>query len=406
MKIIQINVTANSCSTGRIAEGIGLKAQKAGFDSWIAYGRWANNSSSHLIRIGTKIDYLEHGIETRLFDNHGLASRRATGSFLKKIDTIKPDIIHLHNIHGYYLNYKLLFQYIRKKGIPVVWTLHDCWAFTGHCSHFSFCRCEKWRSGCFSCSQKRSYPLSLFLDRSKNNYEDKKKNFTSISNLTIVSVSEWLENLVSQSFLGGSNHVVIHNGIDTAMFSPASQSNEIRLKHGIRQNEMMLLGVAGVWDKRKGLHDFIELSKHLPPQQKIVLVGLTGKQIKTLPKTIIGIERTESTKQLSEYYSAANLFLNLTYEDNYPTTNLEAISCGTPCLTYKTGGSPESITAETGFIVSQGNLESVQQCINTVQKNGKESYSSACRKYSLAHFRQEDCFNNYIKIYEALLKKQ
>ena len=405
MKILQINTSANSGSTGRIAEGIGNAIQKEGIESWIAYGRVANQSTSQLIKIGNSFDCYEHAIETRLFDNHGLASRRATISFLQSIDKLKPDLIHLHNIHGYYLNYKLLFSYIKNNNIPVVWTFHDCWPFTGHCPHFSFRGCNKWTNECFACPQKKEYPKSILFDRSHKNYLDKKSVFTALSDLTIVSVSQWLDRLVSQSFFKSYASYCIHNGIDIDIFSPTSKGNEIRSNLNIRQDDLMLLGVTSVWRERKGFHDFIELSKHLLPNQKIVLIGLTKKQIKMLPETIIGLERTESTRQLAEYYSAADMFLNLTYEDNYPTTNLESISCGTPCLTYHTGGSIESITSKTGFVVPQGDLKAVMQCVETIQKNGKASYSTACRDHALAHFRQEDRFQDYIDLYHKILNR-
>ena len=403
MNLLQINVTANSGSTGRIAEGIGIAAQNAGFDSWIAYGRRANDSRSHLIRIGSKYDCYEHVFESRLFDNHGLASRHATICFLNEVDKIKPDLIHLHNIHGYYLNYKYLFHYIQKKNIPVVWTLHDCWAFSGHCSHFMISGCDKWITGCFSCPQKDTYPSSKVFDRSQKNYIIKKDLFASTSRLTIVPVSSWLDHLVEESFLKEHPHIVIYNGIDTDTFSPVINKDEIRYKLGIQQGETMLLGVASPWSKQKGLQDFIEFSTRCSPEEKIVLIGVTKEQLESLPQNIIGIERTESTKQLAEYYSAADLFLNLTYEDNYPSVNLEAISCGTPCLTYRTGGSPESVTPETGFVVPRGDIRAVLQCIEAVRKNGKESYSSACRSYALAHFRQEDRFQEYIDLYKKIL---
>lgn len=403
MNVLQINVTANIGSTGRIAEGIGISAQNAGFESWIAYGRHANYSSSHLIRIGSRFDYLEHALESRLFDNHGLASKHATISFLKEVDKVKPDLIHLHNIHGYYINYKLLFRYIFENKIPTVWTFHDCWPFTGHCTYFSLCGCDKWKTRCFACPQSKTYPKAFSADRSKSNYNLKKAIFNSIDFLTIVSVSNWLDQIVSQSFLKKYHRVVIHNGVDTDVFFPALNNAEVRQSLGIKQDNMMILGVASTWSERKGLRDFIKISKRLSSKQKILLIGLTKKQIKLLPSNIIGIERTESTKQLAEYYSAADFFFNLTYEDNYPTTNLEAISCGTPCLTYRTGGSIESITHETGFVVPQGDINSVLKCIETVQKNGKEHYSSACRNYALAHFRQEDRYQEYIDLYKQIL---
>jgi len=401
MRFLQINVTANVGSTGRIAEGIGLAAQQAGFDSWIAYGRVAAPSASHLIRIGTKFDYCEHGIETRLLDNHGLASRRATQGFLREVDELKPDIVLLHNIHGFYINYKHLFGYLREKGIPLVWTLHDCWPFTGHCAYFSFAECDKWKTGCGRCPQKTTYPSSYFLDRSEKNYRDKKRFFTSIPNLTIVSVSQWLDDLIGQSFLKDFRHVVIRNGIDTEVFSPAADNREIRKKLKIADDETMLLGVAADWSPRKGLKDFCKLAGRLLPKQKIVLVGLSKKQMEGLPPNVTGFERTDSARELAEIYSAADLFLNLTYEDNYPTTNLEAISCGTPCLTYRTGGSPESVCPETGYVVEQGDLASVLEIV----KRLPEKDVPGLRDHAVRHFSQETCFKQYIPVFESILQR-
>lgn len=403
MNLVQINMSASWGSTGRIAEGINLLAQKEGFSTYIAWGCAANKSSSKLIRIGSKYEHVQHELFSRLFDCQGRGSIIPTCRFINKLDLIHPDLIHLHNIHGSYINYNILFEYLKEKRLPVVWTLHDCWSFTGHCAFFTFCDCSKWKTGCFDCPQPHTYPKSYFLDRSRDNFELKKKVFNSIPNISIVPVSHWLDRLVGQSFLKTHPHSVIHNGIDTDAFSPASNITKTKQSLGIQQDETMILGVAHVWSKRKGLSDFIELSKKLSTRQKLVLVGLTKKQIKTLPENIIGIERTESIKQLAEFYSAADIFLNLTYEDNYPTTNLEAISCGTPCLTYQTGGGPESITSETGFVVPQGDIYSVLNCIEIVRKNGRESYSSACRNYALAHFRQEDRYREYVDLYKQIL---
>ena len=403
MRLLQINTTVNSGSTGRIADGIGIAAQKAGFDSWIAYGRCAKKSSSHLIKIGSNLDHYEHAVETRLFDNHGLASRTATICFLKKIDKIKPDLVHLHNIHGYFLNYKIFFQFIQEKKIPIVWTIHDCWPFTGHCAYFTTCGCDKWINGCFSCPQSKTYPSSCLFDRSKKNFIDKKSAFLLLDNLTLVSVSQWLNDLVSQSFFKKYNHIYIYNGVDTNTFSPSSNSELIRCKLGFKQDETMLLGVACPWSERKGFQDFIDLSKVLSPKQRIVLIGLTKKQIEGLPHNIIGIERTESTKQLAEYYSAADITLNLSKEETFGLTTVEGFSCGTPAIGYNCTATPELITSNTGYIVSAGDHSSLLACINAIQKNGKQFYSSACRNHALAHFRQEDRFQEYIELYKQIL---
>ena len=401
MKLLQINMTANVGSTGRIAEGIGLAARRAGFESWIAYGRVAASSASHLIRIGTRFDYCEHGIETRLLDNHGLASRHATRAFLREVDELKPDIVHLHNIHGFYLNYKLLFEYLRGKSIPIVWTFHDAWPFTGHCAYFTFPKCDKWKTGCGRCPRKTDYPSSYFLDRSEKNFGDKKRYFSSIPNLTIVPVSQWLDDLVGQSFLKDRRRFVIRNGIDTEVFSPSEDARKVREKLKIADDETMLLGVSRMWESRKGLRDFLELAGRLPPKRKIVLVGLPGKMIGSLPRGIIGIERTESTRELADLYSAADLFLNLTYEDNYPTTNLEAISCGTPCLTYRTGGSPESVCPETGYVVEPGDLASVLEIVNRLPAKDVPTL----RARAVRDFAQETCFKQYIPVFESIVPR-
>ncbi len=405
MRLLQINVSANSGSTGRIAEGIGIAAQKAGFSSWIAYGRHANNSSSNLIKIGSNLDHYEHAFETRLLDNHGLASKKATFSFLKEIDKIKPDVIHLHNIHGYFINFRILFSYLKKKDIPIVWTLHDCWPFTGHCAHFSFCKCNRWIKGCHDCPQKEIYPRSLLIDQSQVNYRIKKIFFNNISKLTIISVSRWLDNLVSLSFLNRHDHLFIYNGVDTDLFSPHSNTNAIRTKHNIQKDETMLLGVANVWNKRKGLYDFIELSKLLSPQEKIVLLGLTRKQINILPQNVIGLERTESTEQLAEYYSAADIVLNLSQEESFGLTTIEGFSCGTPGIGYNCTATPELFTPDTGYIVSPADFSRLLECIRTIKKNGKLFYSNACRKHVLDHFRAEDHFQDYINLYNNILSK-
>lgn len=368
-----------------------------GFDSYVAYGRWAMPSQSNLIRIGSKADYLWHGIESRLFDNHGQASRRATTAFLKEIDKISPDIIHLHNIHGYYLNYPLFFEYLSAVKTPVVWTLHDCWSFTGHCAHYAFCQCDRWETQCHHCPQKKTYPVSYLFDRSRQNFVDKKHYFTLPEKMVIVPVSNWLSGQVGKSFLKNYSRHVITNGIDTDVFRPYDQ-NEIKEKSGW-SNKKLLLGVASTWSPRKGLADFIELASLLPDDYLIVLVGLSEKQMENLPHNVIGISKTESATELAQLYSAADVFVNPTWEDSYPTTNLEALSCGTPVVTYRTGGSPESVKEGNGVIVDKGNLQQLKDALMQVRKN-----TESCRAYALQNFRMQDRFEGYIDLYNQLLK--
>ena len=398
-KLLQINVVANSGSTGRIAENIGKLAISQGWESYIAYGRGNPKSASELLRIGTNCDMYMHGLQSRLLDNHGLASVGATKKFVEEIKRISPDVIHLHNIHGYYLNYKILFEYLSTIDTPVVWTLHDCWAFTGHCSHFDAIGCKKWQTGCFSCPLKGEYPASKFVDASARNYALKKRLFASVPNLTIVPVSRWLAGLVGRSFLGEYPIRVINNGIDTEVFQ--QRESALRQKHNI-EGKFVLVGVAGVWDAMKGFNDFVELSRMLPDDCVIIMIGLTKKQIDILPKNIIGIERTESQAQLAEYYSMADVYVNPTYNDSFPTVNLEALACGTPVVTYRTGGSPESLSEATGLVVEKGDRHGLLSAIETIKSNGKQHYSAACRQRAVECYYKDDKFNEYINLYNSL----
>lgn len=395
--LVQINSVVNSGSTGHIAENIGLLAQENGYKCYIAYGR--NDTKTDLIplRIGNKISIIIHLIYTRLFDGQGLGSYFSTKKFLRKLDEINPDIIHLHNIHGYYLNYKLLFNWLHENKKPVVWTLHDCWSYTGHCAYYSFAQCDGWKFGCLSCKNKRNYPSSILFSRAKHNYSLKKKYFSKIDELYLVTPSSWLKTEVKNSFLGCYNCDVINNGIDLNVFYPH--------KHEI-QKRTIILGVANVWDNRKGFKDFIELSKKITDDKEIILIGLSKEQISTLPKNIIGISKTENQDELAKYYSMADVFFNPTYEDNFPTTNIEALACGTPVITYDTGGSPEIIDRQTGYVVKVGQINDVIKYIEEIKQIGKNNFSNFCVKRAHDLYDNKSTFQKYINLYEKILNKQ
>lgn len=401
-KLFQICVEGNTGSTGTIAEAIGELVLQNGWESYIAHGRFPRSSKSQTIRIGSDFDVMLHGIKTRLFDRHGLGSRNATKLLIDRIQKIKPDIIHLHHIHGYYINMEILFNYLAKESIPVVWTFHDCWSLTGHCAHFDFIGCKKWKTECNSCPQKKEYPASFFIDRSTKNYYLKKTLFTSVKKMAVVPVSDWLKNIVLESFMQDIPVQTIHNGIDTSNFKPQNNGSETRAKYGIKNN-FMLLGVASPWTMKKGLNDFHQLSKLLNEDEIIVLVGLNNSQIKHLPQNIIGLTRTENRQELIDLYSAANLFINPTWEDNFPTTNIEALACGTPLVTYRTGGSVEAVSAETGFIVDKGDITELLKVIKNVKEKGKHSYTEACRKRAVEHFNKDDRFKEYLDLYKTIL---
>lgn len=398
MKILQINTTINTGSTGRIAEDIGQLLIKNGHQSYIAYGRGGNrNSSSFKIKIGTKTDFYSHIILTRVLDKHGLGSLKATREFIKKIDLIKPDIIHLHNIHGYFIHIGILFKYLKEMNKPIIWTLHDCWSFTGHCAHFERINCQKWKVHCQNCPLTYSYPKSIICDNSFNNFNIKKEAFTGLGNLHIITPSKWLKNLVKQSFLKEYPVEVINNGIDLKIFKPLDEKGYNKSKRPI------ILGVASTWSKSKGLLDFCNLHKEMSDKIEIVLIGLSQKQIKELPSGIKGIGRTENLNELVRWYNKAFIFVNPTYADTFPTTNLEALACGTPVVTYDTGGSPESINSEIGEVVEKGNIELLKKAIERfLYEEDLQDLMKACRDHAVKFFDKEKRYKEYLNIYNNI----
>lgn len=403
-KILIINVNANSGSTGRIAEEIGQKAVENGYECYFAYGRINNNSNLKTIHIGSSWDVKIHGVQSLLFDKHAFASKNATRKFIDEIIKIKPDLIHIHNIHGYYLNIEILFDYLAKIKIPIICTLHDCWNFTGHCAHFENINCIKWKTQCYNCPKKKLYPKSLFIDCSKENYIKKKCLFNKLNNLTIITPSQWLANLVKESFLSSFPLHIIYNGINTNIFKPKAISL-LKEKYKIDSDDKIILGVAGTWTKNKGFFDFIKLSSFISNNIRIVLIGVNNKQIRILPHNIVGIKRTENVEELSALYSMADVFVNPTYLDNFPTTNIEALACGTPVITYNTGGSPEAIDENTGIVVEKGNLDDLKKAIDNILVNGKIYYSEKCRLRAMNLFNKDERYMEYIKIYNTLINE-
>lgn len=393
--LLQINVCCNRGSTGKIAEQIGETAISKGWKSYIAYARDYSPSKSNTIKIGSRVSIIWHGLMTRLFDCHGLCSRIATRRLIKKLEEIKPDVVHLHNIHGYFINYPILFDYLKRSNVKVVWTLHDCWTFTGHCSHFSYLSCDRWKNGCYKCPQKNHYPKSMFLDRSKSNYELKKRCFTGIKDMTIVTPSQWLADLVKESFLKDYPVKVINNGIDISVFNPTP--SDFKERYSI-EGKAVILSVASVWGNMKGYDDYMRLAKMLDSDYQIVLVGVTPEQKLDLAKVgILGIERTNSSTELAEIYSASDVFVNLTYQDTYPTVNLEARACGLPVITYKTGGSPESAGSD-AIVVNQGDLQGVVAALSHIRANNRNYRQTT----NIENFSSKKKFEEYVELYDQL----
>lgn len=399
MRVYQINVVCGSGSTGRIATELSHAIQEHGGVSRIAYGRGECTAEGiDCIKIAFKADTYIHAFLTRMTDRHGLYSKKATQRLVHDIESYTPDIIHLHNLHGYYLNYERLFGFLKTYDRPVVWTMHDCWAFTGHCAHYDAAKCGKWKEGCCQCPILYSYPATLYGGNVHDNYERKKKCFTSVPKMTIVTPSRWLKDQISQSFLKDLKCITIPNGINLKQFKPRESNLRQRMQC---EGKILILGVTSVWTRNKGLEDFIQLRQMLDSRYVICMVGLTGKQIRKLPDGIIGKAKTESVEELAQYYSAADVFLNLTYEDTFPTVNIEALACGTPVITYRTGGSAEIIVSDCGSIVDKGNLAAV--CEQIEKLCGHEKIKSACEKRAKEFCDQENC-EKYVALYNDVTR--
>lgn len=401
MNIIQINATAGIGSTGKIMidlDGI-INSDNNGF-MICAYQN--NNLSNNLFSFNNKnSNYVlkKNILISRITGIMGHRHTKETYEAIKWLDEKQPDIVHLHNIHGDWIDYRVLFKYLKEKNIPVIWTLHDCWAFTGRCSHFELCGCEKWKSGCFKCTNKHVYPITYFFDHSSRLWNEKKNIFTGLEKMTIVTPSMWLKEYVENSFLSKYPVVVINNGIDTDIYKPVTSKS--KYYDGI-QDKKIILAVASSWSTFKGLDDIMILNNLINHDlYQIVIVGLNDKQMEMCPDNIVGVSRTNSQEELVELYSGADVFINLTYQDNYPTTNLEAISCGTNVITYNTGGSPESIPNKE-YIVNQGDVQKVYELIVQICQSPKEKQK--LREYAINHFDKNIKFNDYIKLYKKILE--
>lgn len=402
MKVVQVNAFVNTRSTGRIAEDLGRVLLAEGHESYIAYARPPQPSASQLIRIGKLHDIAWHGVMTRVFDRHGLASTRATQRLVKDLEDLQPDVFHLHGLHGYFINYRVLFNFLLRYSKPLLWTLHDCWAFTGHCVHFEHVGCERWKTQCFSCPNKKEYPGSLIADRSYKNYNEKKQLFSATQKTVLVTPSHWLAHLVKQSFLQHHEVRVIPNGVDLTRFTPLADREAFKRRMGL-EGQRILLGVASNWnDSRKGLSDFQQLAPLLDARTTLVLIGVSKAQQKALPPNVRGILRTESVEELAAWYSAAEAFVNPTWEDNFPTTNLEALACGTPVITYNSGGSPEAIDVATGKVVQKGQLQELCAAVEALSALHPDDLRTHCRQRAEKLYNKEERYKEYLALYTTM----
>ena len=395
MFVVHINLTDKG-STGTIAYDI-LKGLENTENSGLVFVGGYNSKPKGAITFQSKFRLRFNQVIAKLFDFEDKIAKKETKRLVKQLKKLNPDIVHLHNIHGYFINYKILFDYIKSANKKVVWTLHDCWAFTGHCAYFDMAKCDKWKTGCGKCPNLKKYPNSWFFDRSSSLYKTKKAVFSGVKDMTIVCPSQWLAELVKQSYLSDYPIKVINNGINLEDFKIIDNHT---FDNVVDRSKKIILGVASPFGERKGYSNYISLSKIIDKEKyQIVMCGVNEEQVKELKSyDIVGITRTDSKQKLAELYSLAYCFVNMTFEDNFPTVNIEALACGLPIITYNTGGSVEVITEDNGIVVEQGDIEAVKMAIYNMSEYDRQKIAdNAIKKYS-----SEIMANAYINLYKMV----
>lgn len=396
MRVFFINETCGRGSHGKICTDLLDMLHSQGDEGMVAYGRSdvPEAYAPYALRVGTKIDIYLHVIGSRIFDNTGEYSKNATKKLVQQIRKYNPDIIHLHNIHGYYIHIGVLFDFLSQCNKPVIWTLHDSWGYTGHCTCSDYIGCDRWKTGCFHCPQKKNYPASYLFDGSKRNYQTKKEWFTSVKDLYLVTPSEWLKSEVKESFLGCYNVDVIRSGIDLDIFRPTGST--FRQKNRL-ENKIILLSVANAWSQRKGLDTLRKLAQQLDESYQIVMVGdLHGESV---PDGVLYIEHTKNQQELAEIYSAADVYMNLSYEETQGLTTIEALACGTPAIVSGRTAVPESVDESCGIVVDPERIQEIAGAINKARQLKPED----CVRHA-AEYEKKKCFMRYIDLYKEIVK--
>ena len=395
MKVLFINMAYGAGSTGKIIADIMDMLKKNGNDVKAIYGTGEQSHNADAVKVSGKLGYYFHNAASRLTDHAGLYSWAATRKMIREIKAFQPDLIHLHTLHGFYVNYEMLFRFLKEADIPVVWTLHDCWAFTGHCTHFSQAKCTQWQTECRDCKLLRRYPQCYGRGDVRRNFLRKKRAFTGVKNLTITTPSRWLANQVSRSFLRDYPRTVIPNGIDRRIFRP--QSSGLRKKYRL-EDKKIVLGAANVWNTRKGLPDMLTLADRLGSAYQVVLIGLTERQLPDIPANVLGLLRTANQTELAQWYSAADVFVNPTYEETFGLTTVEAQACGTPVVVYRTDGCPETVASGNGCLVPQGDMQALEYAVRDIT-------DGSCRAdpQRVAQFEKDAVYRDYLELYENVL---
>lgn len=398
MKILMINSVCGIKSTGRICTDLAVMLEQRGHEVKIAYGRETvpEDYRKYAVRIGSDTDVKLHGLKARMADASGFGSTAATKRFIRWVKEYDPDVIHLHNLHGYYLDIRVLFAYLRTCGKPILWSFYDCWSFTGHCAHFDFNQCDKWKAGCEKCAFLGEYPKS-FVDGSKKNYRKKRSLFTGIANLQLIVPSVWMQAMVKQSYMKDYPCRVLPNGIDIARFYP--RENDIKAQYGI-EDQKLLVGVSSVWQKMKGIDYLNRLAETLPEDQyRLLLVGSCGKGVAIHP-SILRVEHTHDVDELCQLYTAADAFVNPTLQESQGLTTIEAFACGTPGVVFRAGGAAECIDDTCGIAVEKGNMEEFAESIKKLCESGQDM-TDACIQKAKTYGKQA-CYEVFMDLYDSL----
>lgn len=393
MRVVQLNATCNSGSTGKICVAVSRLLVDEGIENYILYTQGESNYPLGIKYSNEKYKKVQ-ALKSRILGNNGFNSYLATKKLIRLLNELKPTIVHIHNIHSHDCDINMLFKYLKEKKIKTYWTFHDCWAFTGNCTHFTMVNCSKWKNECNNCPQIRE--TSWFIDRSRENQLKKKQLFCGLD-LSIITPSEWLCDLVKQSFFHKHPVSVINNGIDLKVFKPIKSN--FRERYNIKENDYIVLGVSFGWGKKKGLDVFIKMASCLNNRYKIVLVGTDNKNDKYLPNNIISIHRTQNQNELAEIYSAADVFVNATREENFPTVHMESLACGTPVVTFDVGGCKEMLDSSCGILVPCDNIDLLKQKIIDVCESHILKVGDCLKKSQ--QFDQTNSYNEYITKYKS-----
>lgn len=399
MKIVQINAVYHFSSTGRTTEDMHLFLQKEGIDSYV-FCINEDKPGAGLFRMGNRLDHKAHAFLSRFTGLRAYFSKPATRQLVRHLDKIHPDIVVLRNLHTNFIHLPMIMTYLANNNIKTIWVLHDCWAYTGGCTHYTVRQCFRWQTECQNCPWKGDN-TSWFIDRSKKVFADRKMYFGAIKDLTIVGVSDWVTNEAKKSFLKDNAQRIlrIYNWIDLDVFYPRDTA-DLKNKHSLSENDFVILGIAQIWSENKGLSLFLEMARTFP-QTKVIMVGTLDA---TLPDNIIHVDAIDNTDLMAQYYSLADVLVNFSQQETFGKVAAEALACGTPVIANNNTAQPE-VVGDCGYVISNNSKEECFASIRKIMEQGKNSYSKKCVERARALFAKDDRLNDYLNLFKQILEQ-